>query len=194
MPDTYNYPAEIERDEDGRHVVTFPDFGWGATDGATRDEALDEAKDLLRELIATTIRESRDLPDPVARDQAPALGRSAGADCSEGSHLRGMARRWNVAAPPRPRARHRRERGAAHTGSGTRHQGRNDRRRVAAVGKARLSDHLRGSLIRSRRRGVLARRGAAQGPFPRLWTDAAGGGGRAARQSKTTPLRMRKQP
>ena len=64
MPDTYNYPAEIERDEDGRHVVTFPDFGWGATDGATRDEVLDEAKDLLRELIATTIRESRDLPDP----------------------------------------------------------------------------------------------------------------------------------
>ena len=40
MPDTYNYPAEIERDEDGRFVVAFPDFGWGATDGATRDEAI----------------------------------------------------------------------------------------------------------------------------------------------------------
>ena len=64
MPDTCNYPAEIERDEDGRYVVTFPDFGWGATDGATRDEALAEAKDLLRELIATTIREGEDLPDP----------------------------------------------------------------------------------------------------------------------------------
>ena len=64
MPDTYNYPADIERDEDGRHVVTFPDFGWGATDGATRNEALAEAKDLLRELIATTIREDEDLPDP----------------------------------------------------------------------------------------------------------------------------------
>ena len=64
MPDTYNYPAEIERDEDGRHVVTFPDFGWGATDGASRDEALAEAKDLLRELIATTIREGGDLPEP----------------------------------------------------------------------------------------------------------------------------------
>ena len=64
MPDTYNYPAVVERDEDGRHVVTFPDFGWGATDGATRDEALAEAKDLLRELIATTIREGRHLPDP----------------------------------------------------------------------------------------------------------------------------------
>ena len=64
MPDTYDYPAEIERDEDGRHVVTFPDFGWGATDGATRDEALLEAKDLLRELIATTIREGEALPEP----------------------------------------------------------------------------------------------------------------------------------
>ena len=64
MPDTYNYPAEVERDEDGRFVVTFPDFGWGATDGATRDEALAEAKDLLRELIAATIRDSEMLPDP----------------------------------------------------------------------------------------------------------------------------------
>ena len=64
MPDTYNYPAAIERDEDGRHVVSFPDFGWGATDGVTRDEALDEAKDLLREHIATTMREGGDLPEP----------------------------------------------------------------------------------------------------------------------------------
>ena len=72
MPDTYNYPAEIERDEDGRVVVTFPDFGWGATDGATRDEALLEARDLLRELIAATIREGKDLPEPSrARKQRP---------------------------------------------------------------------------------------------------------------------------
>ena len=64
MPDTYNYPAEIECDEDGRFVAAFPAFGWGATDGATRDEALAEAKDLLRELIATTIREGGELPEP----------------------------------------------------------------------------------------------------------------------------------
>ena len=61
---THAYPAEIERDEDGRYVVIFPDFGWGATDGATLDGALDEAKDLLRELIATTIREGKRLPEP----------------------------------------------------------------------------------------------------------------------------------
>ncbi len=64
MPDTYNYPAEIERDEDDRFVVTFPDFGWGATDGATRCEALADAADLLRELIATTIQSGEKLPDP----------------------------------------------------------------------------------------------------------------------------------
>ena len=64
MSDTYNYPAEVERDEDGRYVVAFPDFGWGATDGVTRDEALAEARDLLRELIAATMREGKDLPEP----------------------------------------------------------------------------------------------------------------------------------
>ena len=64
MPDTYNYPAEIEQDEDGRYVVSFPDFGWGATDGATREEALAEARDLLRELIASNMREGNDLPKP----------------------------------------------------------------------------------------------------------------------------------
>ena len=63
-PDAYGYPAETERDEDGRYVVVFPDFGWGATDGASRDEALVEARDLLRELIATTIRDGEDLPEP----------------------------------------------------------------------------------------------------------------------------------
>ena len=64
MSDTYNYPVEVERDEDGRYVVAFADFGWGATDGATRDEALAEARDLLRELIAATMREGNDLPEP----------------------------------------------------------------------------------------------------------------------------------
>ena len=64
MPDTYNYLAEIERDEDGRQVVAFPDFGWGATDGATLEEALGEARDLLRELIVTTMREGKGLPEP----------------------------------------------------------------------------------------------------------------------------------
>ena len=73
MPDTHAYPAKIERDENGRYVVTFPDFGWGATDGATRDEALAEARDLLRELIATTMRESKALPEPSCGGNGNAL-------------------------------------------------------------------------------------------------------------------------
>lgn len=73
MPASYNYPAEVERDDEGRFVVTFPDFGWGATDGATREEALAEAKDLLRELIATTIREGEALPGPSRADRRRSL-------------------------------------------------------------------------------------------------------------------------
>ncbi|WP_446831002.1 type II toxin-antitoxin system HicB family antitoxin [Candidatus Foliamicus sp.] len=68
----FSYPVEIERDEDGRHVIFFPDFGWGATDGATRAEALAEAQDLLRELIVTTMREDRDLPEPSRSSNCPA--------------------------------------------------------------------------------------------------------------------------
>ena len=64
MSGTYNYPAKVECDEDGRYVVTFPDFDWGATDGATLDEALAEARDLLRELITATIRDGEELPEP----------------------------------------------------------------------------------------------------------------------------------
>lgn len=68
---TRSYTAKVERDADGRFVVTFPDFGWGATDGATLDEALAEARDLLRELIATTIREGRALPAPSPACMGP---------------------------------------------------------------------------------------------------------------------------
>lgn len=73
MSDYHIYPAQVKRDEDGRYVVTFSDFGWGATDGASLKEALAEAKDLLSELIAATIREGQDLPKPstVGTDEYP---------------------------------------------------------------------------------------------------------------------------
>ncbi|MAF47424.1 MAG: type II toxin-antitoxin system HicB family antitoxin [Rhodospirillales bacterium] len=65
------YPAKLTEDEDGRFVVSFPDFGWGATDGATRDEALEEAQDCLEEMIAGLLVEGEALPKP-----SPARGRS----------------------------------------------------------------------------------------------------------------------
>lgn len=70
MPKSYDYPVTLERDEGGRYVAFFPDFGWGATDGASPKDALREATDLLRELIATTIREGAALPNPSPKGEA----------------------------------------------------------------------------------------------------------------------------
>ncbi|MCY4008093.1 MAG: type II toxin-antitoxin system HicB family antitoxin [Rhodobacteraceae bacterium] len=104
MPESYSYPAEITRDEDGRHVVSFPDFGWGATDGATLDEAQVEARDLLRELMAGTMREGRDLPVPSQRGilVVPPVQIALKAALYEtfrgtGLSQRGLARRLGVA-------------------------------------------------------------------------------------------------
>ena len=104
MPKSYSYPAEITRDEDGRHVVSFPDFGWGATDGATLDEAHVEARDLLRELMAGTMREGRDLPAPSQRGilVVPPVQIALKAALYEtfrgtGLSQRGLARRLGVA-------------------------------------------------------------------------------------------------
>ncbi len=107
MTATYRYPAEITLDGDGRHVVSFPDFGWGATDGATLEEALAEARDMLRELIACTIREAGDLPEPSPRTGQQALvvppARTAlkaafhDAFRATGLSRRGLARRLGVA-------------------------------------------------------------------------------------------------
>lgn len=66
MPDNFNHPAEIERTRTVATVVTFPDLGWGTTDGATRDEAPSEAPgSLLGEPLAATMREAKGLPDPT---------------------------------------------------------------------------------------------------------------------------------
>ncbi len=107
MPDSFGYPAEVTLDEDGRHVVSFPDFGWGATDGATLDEALAEARDLLRELIACTMREARSLPDPSAPSgqqvlvvpPVPIALKAAFYEAFRGTGLsrRGLARKLGVA-------------------------------------------------------------------------------------------------
>ena len=58
------YPATVQKDEEGRYLVRFPDFGWGGTDGATLEEALKEASDCLDELIATTMESNEPLPIP----------------------------------------------------------------------------------------------------------------------------------
>ena len=59
------YLALFEPDPNaGGYVVTFPDFGYGVTQGETEEESIEMARDLLMLTIGDCIRESRPLPAP----------------------------------------------------------------------------------------------------------------------------------
>jgi len=58
------YPAKFEQDEAGRWLVTFPDFPFAATDGATLEEAAEEAMDCLEEAMAVCISDELPIPEP----------------------------------------------------------------------------------------------------------------------------------
>jgi antitoxin HicB len=58
------YPALFEPDEEGGFVITFPDFAWGITQGATEKDAREMAADALCTMIQEHIRKGEDLPRP----------------------------------------------------------------------------------------------------------------------------------
>lgn len=60
------YKAVVVRADDGRYVLTFPDFGWGATDGATEQEALGNAEDCLDAILTGYIHDDDEIPEPTA--------------------------------------------------------------------------------------------------------------------------------
>jgi antitoxin HicB len=63
-----HYLALFEPDlEAGGYVVTFPDFGYGVTQGETDHEAMEMAQDLLMLTISDYIREGKPLPAPSRR-------------------------------------------------------------------------------------------------------------------------------
>lgn len=60
-----HYLALFEPDlEAGGYVVTFPDFGYGVTQGETDEEAMEMAQDLLMLTIGDYIRAGKPLPAP----------------------------------------------------------------------------------------------------------------------------------
>ncbi len=65
----FEYPINLAQEASG-FVVTFPDFGFGVTDGDTLEEALTNATDLLDTLIEMEVLESKRLPQA-----SPANGR-----------------------------------------------------------------------------------------------------------------------
>jgi Uncharacterized conserved protein len=63
-----HYLASFEPDlEAGGYVVTFPDFGYGVTQGETDQEAMEMAQDLLMLTIGDYIRKGKSLPVPSRR-------------------------------------------------------------------------------------------------------------------------------
>ena len=64
MAEQYAYPVNVERDEAGFYLATFPDLPEAATDGPSKDEALAEAEDALEEAIAGRINRGEPIPHP----------------------------------------------------------------------------------------------------------------------------------
>ena len=63
-----HYLALFEADpKAGGYTVTFPDFGYGVTQGETDEEAMEMAQDLLMLTIGDYIRGGRQLPAPARR-------------------------------------------------------------------------------------------------------------------------------
>jgi antitoxin HicB len=56
------YPADVQRDESGYFLVTFPDFPEAGTDGKTLEEALSEAADCLAEAVAGRMVRTETIP------------------------------------------------------------------------------------------------------------------------------------
>lgn len=62
------YQAKFEPDrEAGGYVVTFPDFGYGVTQGESEEEAMEMARDLLLLTIGDFIRAGKPLPKAGTR-------------------------------------------------------------------------------------------------------------------------------
>ena len=64
------YSALLEPEPKGGFTVTFPEVGYGATYGATWEEALRQAEDMLDEAVLGMIAHGEDVPQPARRSDA----------------------------------------------------------------------------------------------------------------------------
>lgn len=62
------YSALLELEPEGGFTVTFPEIGFGATYGATWDEALHQAEDMLEEAVLGLIAHGEAVPEPAQSD------------------------------------------------------------------------------------------------------------------------------
>ena len=67
---SYVYAALLEPKPEGGFTVTFPEIGFGATYGATWDEALRQAGDMLEEAVLGLMAHGEDVPVPALQTNA----------------------------------------------------------------------------------------------------------------------------
>ncbi len=70
MPQEMAWPVELERQEDGSILVSFPDIPEALTEGATEEEAVMHARDCLMAALGGYVGARRTIPQP-----SPARGR-----------------------------------------------------------------------------------------------------------------------
>jgi antitoxin HicB len=59
------YPALVEPAEEGGFVITFPDWGWGVSQGEDEADARETAQDALATMIAYCIRHGKPVRPPT---------------------------------------------------------------------------------------------------------------------------------
>lgn len=64
MATFYEYPVSIRKGRDGRYLARFPDVPEALSDGATKEEAYQEAKDALAEALMSRIADRESIPQP----------------------------------------------------------------------------------------------------------------------------------
>lgn len=64
------YSALLEPEPEGGFTVTFPEIGFGATYGATWDEALRQAEDMLEEAVLGLVAHGEEVPEPASKVKA----------------------------------------------------------------------------------------------------------------------------
>ena len=70
MPHVYS--ALLEPEREGGFTVTFPEIGVGATYGATWNEALRQAEDMLEEAVLGFIAHGEEVPEPAPQTRTTA--------------------------------------------------------------------------------------------------------------------------
>ena len=59
-----HYRIKLEREDDGSHIVTFPDFEFGVTQGEDEEEARVRAVDALETIIQAMMDDREAIPAP----------------------------------------------------------------------------------------------------------------------------------